>query len=173
MKKKNGFTLVELLAVIVVLALIMVLAIPAVLDTMNKARKQAFVEFADDSVRIVQTRYVGDSGPGGAIQGAGFYVYNFKDLGKLGTGNYEGYVVVDASNVDDVRYIITMWDKYYQIINYDTTRGLPTTDSAELQAYSAETISASASDPLKVCTAAAGANGICYDKNGYKLTPQS
>ena len=36
MKKRNGFTLVELLAVIVVLAIIMIIAIPAVLDLENK-----------------------------------------------------------------------------------------------------------------------------------------
>lgn len=37
--RKNGFTLVELLAVIVVLALIMVIAIPAVLNTKETASK--------------------------------------------------------------------------------------------------------------------------------------
>lgn len=44
MKKlnKNGFTLVELLAVIVVLAVIMLLAVNAVIPQMNKARKNAF-----------------------------------------------------------------------------------------------------------------------------------
>ena len=35
---KKGFTLVELLAVIVVLAIIMVIAIPAVVDSMIKAK---------------------------------------------------------------------------------------------------------------------------------------
>ena len=36
---KKGFTLVELLAVIVVLALIMVLTVPSVLTSMNSARQ--------------------------------------------------------------------------------------------------------------------------------------
>ena len=41
MKKlnKKGFTLVELLAVIVVLAIIMVLTVPSVLSSMNSARQ--------------------------------------------------------------------------------------------------------------------------------------
>ena len=38
MKNKKGFTLVELLAVIVILAIIMIIAIPAVLQTMESAR---------------------------------------------------------------------------------------------------------------------------------------
>lgn len=36
---KKGFTLVELLAVIVVLAIIMIIAIPAVVESMNNAKK--------------------------------------------------------------------------------------------------------------------------------------
>ena len=47
MKKRNnkGFTLVELLAVIVILAIIMIIAIPSVLATMSTARKKTFEEF--------------------------------------------------------------------------------------------------------------------------------
>ena len=41
-KKKKGFTLVELLAVIVILAVIMVITIPTVLGNMNEAKQQAF-----------------------------------------------------------------------------------------------------------------------------------
>ena len=39
MKKKNGFTLVELLAVIVILAIILVIAVPQIMDTIDSARK--------------------------------------------------------------------------------------------------------------------------------------
>ena len=39
MKNKKGFTLVELLAVIVVLAIIMIIAVPAVLDSMSNAKQ--------------------------------------------------------------------------------------------------------------------------------------
>lgn len=38
MKKKNGFTLVELLAVIVILAIILVIAVPQIVSTINNAR---------------------------------------------------------------------------------------------------------------------------------------
>ena len=38
MKKKNGFTLVELLAVIVILAVILVIAVPKITDTIKIVR---------------------------------------------------------------------------------------------------------------------------------------
>lgn len=172
MRKKNGFTLVELLAVIVVLALIMVLTIPAVLNIMNNSRRNTFVLYAKDVIRLVQTEYVQDSSQ--TIAGAGYYVYDITtDLGKLDHGGYWGYVVVDATDVDNARYILSMWDNNYQIINYDTSRGLPNVDSAELTAFSKETVEANANSPLKVCAAAAGSNGVCYNRNGLKLTAGS
>ena len=42
MKKRNGFTLVELLAVIVILAIILVIAIPQIIKTIEAARLGAF-----------------------------------------------------------------------------------------------------------------------------------
>jgi len=41
-KKKNGFTLVELLAVIVILAIILVIAVPQIMNTIKDARKGSF-----------------------------------------------------------------------------------------------------------------------------------
>ena len=41
MKKKNGFTLVELLAVIVILAIILVIAVPSIMNTIEDSRKGA------------------------------------------------------------------------------------------------------------------------------------
>lgn len=169
MRKKNGFTLVELLAVIVVLALIIVLTIPAILDVMNSARRENFVLFAKRVVTDVQTEYTYDASS--TIAGAGYYVYSItEDLGRLEKGKYNGFVVVDATDVDNPRYILTMWDSNYQIVNYDTSRGLPNTDTAELTSYSAETIEASANSALKVCAGAAGANGVCYNRHGYRLS---
>ena len=47
--KKNGFTLVELLAVIVILAIILVIAVPKITDTINNARKASI----ESSVKMV------------------------------------------------------------------------------------------------------------------------
>ena len=42
MKKKSGFTLVELLAVIVILAIILVIAVPSIMNTIKDARQGSF-----------------------------------------------------------------------------------------------------------------------------------
>ena len=47
--KKNGFTLVELLAVIVILAIILVIAVPKISDTIDNARKGSF----ESSIKMV------------------------------------------------------------------------------------------------------------------------
>lgn len=53
--KEEGFTLVELLAVIVILALIVAIAIPAIGNTMDRARqgtKDASIELVIDAARL-------------------------------------------------------------------------------------------------------------------------
>ena len=42
MKNKKGFTLVELLAVIVILAVILVIAIPRILDVIDSSKLSSF-----------------------------------------------------------------------------------------------------------------------------------
>ena len=42
MKKRNAFTLIELLAVIVILAVILVIAIPRILDVIDVSKKDSF-----------------------------------------------------------------------------------------------------------------------------------
>lgn len=49
--KNRGFTLVELLAVIVVLAIIMIIAVPAVLDSMEAAQFNSFKIFGQNAIR--------------------------------------------------------------------------------------------------------------------------
>jgi prepilin-type N-terminal cleavage/methylation domain-containing protein len=49
MKKRNGFTLVELLAVIVILAIILVIAVPQIMTTIDDATRASF----ESSVKMV------------------------------------------------------------------------------------------------------------------------
>ena len=58
MKKNKGFTLVELLAVIVILAIIMIIAIPAVLQTMQSARQKTFKEYVTKVYSTAQNAYL-------------------------------------------------------------------------------------------------------------------
>lgn len=61
LKNNKGFTLVELLAVIVVLAVIILIAMPAVMSAMDKARKNALVTEIAEIGKIAQTAYADDS----------------------------------------------------------------------------------------------------------------
>ena len=54
---KRGFTLVELLAVIVLLAIITVIATPRILDLIQKTDKQAYKESVELIMRTVKIQY--------------------------------------------------------------------------------------------------------------------
>jgi len=61
MKNKKGFTLVELLAVIVILAVIILIAVNAVLPQMRKARRNSFTDEVINFGKAAETKYVADS----------------------------------------------------------------------------------------------------------------
>lgn len=171
MKKKNGFTLVELLAVIVVLAIIMIIAIPSVLEVMNTARKKSFAMYVNKVVGGVQTQYVYDANSG-AIQGAGFYVYNIKnDLNLTSTGSYQGYVTVNATDVDNPQYIVELYDNNYMLHAYNVTKmGMPEADNQYIFPLNRENVS---DNDYKACQAAAGNPTpavSCYTREGYLIS---
>ena len=117
MKKTNkGFTLVELLAVIVILAIIMIIAIPAVLETMQSAQKKSFTEYATKVSTEAQKVYLKDqleSNPGTCA------LYNIKkDLGLSSTGDYDGYVLVKNEN-DNHKIYVTLKNNDYMIYAVD------------------------------------------------------
>ena len=63
---KKGFTLVELLAVIVILAVVILIAVTAVLPRMEKARKNSFVDEALAYIKAAQEANVASQMNGGA-----------------------------------------------------------------------------------------------------------
>ncbi len=129
MKKTNkGFTLVELLAVIVILAIIMIIAIPAVLETMQSARKKSFKEYAMKVTNEGQKTYLADqmtSNPGSCA------LYKIKtDLGLNNTGDYNGYVVV-KNLTNKQKIYVTLYDNEYMVYGVE----LSNLEGAELQRY--------------------------------------
>ena len=52
--KRQGFTLVELLAVIAILAILVLVAVPNVLGMFNQAKKDTFTTETKEMVRIAQ-----------------------------------------------------------------------------------------------------------------------
>lgn len=84
---KKGFTLVELLAVIVVLAVIMVIAIPTVIDSMNSAKKSSFAMYGQKMLNAAMSKVQGDALDGVPAK----KIYKFSEL-VSSSGQYKGYV---------------------------------------------------------------------------------
>ena len=57
-KKKNAFTLIELLAVIVILAVILVISIPRILDVIDESKKDSFITSAQLIADSAEKKYV-------------------------------------------------------------------------------------------------------------------
>ena len=58
MKKRNAFTLIELLAVIVILAVILVISIPRILDVIETSKKDSFKNAAQLIADSAEKKYV-------------------------------------------------------------------------------------------------------------------
>jgi prepilin-type N-terminal cleavage/methylation domain-containing protein len=147
MKKSNkGFTLVELLAVIVILAIIMIIAIPAVLQTMQSARQKTFKEYVTKVYTAAQNSYLSDTTLAGAGNGKGVDTIKVTDtktptaetrtcvgydvatgLGLSSVGSYTGAVLVCPSNDMNgkINILVRLQDGNYNTngwINY-TSKG--------------------------------------------------
>lgn len=107
MKKRNGFTLVELLAVIVILSLIMIVTIPTVLNTAANARKENFYIFVQNLNSKATNKYIQDleENP----ENTNCAVYDISaDLGISNVGNYEGWVKVMRTPVKSGKVSVTI-----------------------------------------------------------------
>ena len=100
MKDRKGFTLVELLAVIVILAIIMIIAIPSVLGTLETARRKTFVEYAVKVHTALQKSYLQDMTLGtlNIPSDATGIIYTLDDLGFSSTGDYYGFIMVSYAD---------------------------------------------------------------------------
>ena len=61
MKDKDGFTLVELLAVIAILAILVIIALPNVMGMFNDAKKSSFTTELKQIYKVAQQTYINDS----------------------------------------------------------------------------------------------------------------
>jgi len=109
MKKlnKKGFTLVELLAVIVVLAIIMVLTLPTIMNSMNSARQSTFLLYASRMLDTAADKYQSD-----ALLNGGESCYTIEQLNNGNTTKYHGIVRIE-DNGNTMK--IQMYDDNYQI----------------------------------------------------------
>ena len=114
MKNKKGFTLVELLAVIVILAVIILIAVNAVLPQMRKARENSFVDEAINFAKAAETAYVSDS-----LKGEQKECYTIDELkGQYVAKNdakYKGKVHINVDENDNItkKIYITDGNSFY------------------------------------------------------------
>ncbi|MBQ7239988.1 MAG: prepilin-type N-terminal cleavage/methylation domain-containing protein [Bacilli bacterium] len=160
MKKNKGFTLVELLAVIVILAIIMIIAIPAVLQTMQSARQKTFKEYVTKVYTTGQNAYLSNQTLGGNASGVKPVTVTFKTqpgctafdvkegLGLSSTGSYEGAVVVcPGTGVNDpTKIYVGLKDDNYStkgFILYEGEDKIELVGKDDTEALSYTTVSAS------------------------------
>lgn len=115
---KKGFTLVELLAVIVVLAIIMIVAVPAVINTMNDAQKGTFKLYAERVLNKAQEKYQIDLMLGKTSNTTYGYCYTLKDMELSDKTTYAGYAIVDLDPNLKPTFYVTLSDNNYSIKDF-------------------------------------------------------
>ena len=123
--KKKAFTLVELLAVIVVLAVILAIAIPSITNIIASSKKASFksdARFILDQTRIELSK--NDTFDPTTI--------NMDTLGNYNISN-ENYDLMSVSMIDSKPYIYVVgknkWDGYKACGTYNNMQVVPITDT--------------------------------------------
>ncbi len=83
-KSKKGFTLIELLAVIVILAVLLMIAVPAITDTIERARKDTYISTAKAYINEVRYEAIQEEY---TLPASGKYTVVATDLIKLERGS--------------------------------------------------------------------------------------
>ena len=101
MKEKKGFTLVELLAVIVILALIALIATPIILNVINDAKKQAAKDSAYGYMDAVEKYIVSSELEDKSIQDRTYSVEELNSMGVSVKGSTpdNGTIKIENSSV--------------------------------------------------------------------------
>ena len=158
LKNTKGFTLVELLAVIVVLAVIILIAMPAVMNSMEKARRNAFAVEANELVKIAQTAY-SDLMMKNLTGNSYCFSYQYlKDAGFLEKNdtNYSGSVSVNIDSNGKASYKIWLTNKNFMIDGKTVS---------EIETSKISTLNASGS-VSQTCDATATYSHLCTSTNG-------
>lgn len=139
LKNKKGFTLVELLAVIVVLAIIILIAMPSVMSAMDKARRNALITEASEITKIAATAFADDS-MGTGLTSKCYSLQALKDGGYLDKNlkDYSGSVSISIdSNTGAVTRKIWLSNGIYKIVTKANKQDSPV-DGANPDALSVE-----------------------------------
>ena len=132
---KKGFTLVELLSVIVILSVIVLIATNAVVPMADSARKQVLAMEANTLVTAAQTLYVQNNASGSAC-------YTYDELINSGLiekddESYTGSISIEVDGSGNYSYKIWLSNGQYIVngVSPDVT-----SDNVEASAESASTV---------------------------------
>ncbi|MDD2490081.1 MAG: DUF5011 domain-containing protein, partial [Bacilli bacterium] len=124
--KKKAFTLIELLAVIVILAIILAIAIPTISGIINNATKEAFLSDAKMVLKAVDYKLLED--PSFKIEELDVEKVA-TDL-KLGTDNYNQIYTVMQD--DKIKIVIEGKGKWNGLTAYGTYQNIRVVNSEDL-----------------------------------------
>lgn len=131
---KKGFTLVELLAVIVVLAIIMLIAIPSVMKQMESAKVGTFKIYAQKVLTKGEEQFQIDSMMGN-ITDTTTKCYTLETMGINSSGTYRGKVVVTIDANLKPTYTLYLSDNSYSVsnVNFTNINGIKNAESSTLE----------------------------------------
>ncbi len=114
MKKKNGFTLVELLAVIVILAVVMLIGVTVIGPIMARSQKGALGTEGIDMINAAQNAYQAEQlkGTGAAFKNNSTVCFDLEWLkanGYFTKGSAEGYTGSVLVHYKDGNYTYKFW----------------------------------------------------------------
>lgn len=126
MKNKNGFTLVELLAVIAILAILVIIALPNVLEMFNNAKKDIFLTETKTVIKKTSDKYISEVMKGNKIDHI-----NSLDETKLNLSNNNLKYDIKLDNkgnvlsyvISDGNYCLESSKNIYDVTNDDITDG--------------------------------------------------
>lgn len=118
LKNKKGFTLVELLAVIVIIAILITVGTPIASNIIDDSKKSAFATYVDKIYEDTVKQYESDIHDNYDLRGK-CVIYDIENsLGLADTGENEGYVLV-RPGLNNHKYYMNIHNKRYMVNNYE------------------------------------------------------
>jgi prepilin-type N-terminal cleavage/methylation domain-containing protein len=162
--KNKGFTLVEVLAVVVIIAILMLLIIPSVLGVIQLVKNKTFITYVEKVSAIARQKTLKETLNKEDLENECF-IYNLKtDLDLDNVGTFNGYVLVNQGDYDN-KYYITLWNNDYMLIAYNYTDGINYKGERKSLKESLEIYDQSRNKELQVSTLCELGCGECVYKS--------
>ena len=103
--RKNGFTFIELLSVIVILAIIALIATPIVLNIIKNAKESADERSVEHYIDAVENAIMQKSLKNEIVDDGVYSIEQLTQLGVKATGTLpsEGYIIIEKNKIKDIQ----------------------------------------------------------------------